>query len=147
MPKRMACSLTIDAVRDRTKTVTRRHANTWANLKPGDRLTLIEKGMGLKKGEKQVVLAEVEILNNTIEPLYEITYEDVLREGFTGMDEFGFIDMWLDSHHITFKDQSEAMSYLVRRIAWRYLDAPIDMTPTDWSLTETSRPLWPERDC
>ena len=61
MPRRMSCSITVDAVRARTKTVTRRHASTWATLKPGDRLTLIEKGMGLKRGEKQVVLAEVEV--------------------------------------------------------------------------------------
>jgi hypothetical protein len=65
----MSCSMTIAAVRNQTKTVTRRHVDTWTNLKPGDRLTLIEKGMGLAKGEKQVVLAEVEIID---------VYEDVL---------------------------------------------------------------------
>ena len=53
--------MTIGAVRDRTKDVTRRHEDTWTTLKPGDRLTLIEKGMGLPPGAKQVVLAEVEI--------------------------------------------------------------------------------------
>lgn len=58
----MSCSMTIDAVRARTKTVTRRHIDTWRNLRAGDRLTLIEKGMGLAKGERQVVLAEVEIV-------------------------------------------------------------------------------------
>lgn len=50
MPRRMSCSMTVDAVRDRSKTVTRRHVDTWRDLKPGDRLVLIEKGMGLPKG-------------------------------------------------------------------------------------------------
>lgn len=38
MPRRMSCSLTIDAVKNRTKTVTRRDPKTWLNLMPGDRL-------------------------------------------------------------------------------------------------------------
>ncbi len=146
MPRRMSCSITVDAVRARAKTVTRRHVDTWTDLKPGDRLTLIEKGMGLKKGEKQVVLAEVEVLNNTVQPLYDITYEDVLREGFTDMDEWDFIDMWLDSHHITFRDQSEAMSYMVRRIAWRYLDAPTDGARNAQGRKIPTGQLWPESD-
>lgn len=61
MARRMSCSLTIDAVRERRKTVTRRQVDTWTTLKAGDCLTLIEKGMGLPKGAKQVVLAEVEV--------------------------------------------------------------------------------------
>lgn len=32
MSRRMSCSMTIDAVRNRTKTVTRRHVNTWRTL-------------------------------------------------------------------------------------------------------------------
>lgn len=71
MSRRMSCSMTIDAVRNRTKTVTRRHVDTWQNLKPGDRLTLIEKGMGLPKGATQVILAEVEIVSVWVEPLYD----------------------------------------------------------------------------
>ena len=47
MPRRMSCSMTVPAVRDRTKTVTRRHVDTWRDLAPGDRVVLIEKGMGL----------------------------------------------------------------------------------------------------
>lgn len=38
MPRRMSCSMTIDAVRTRTKTVTRRHVDTWTRLAvPADR--------------------------------------------------------------------------------------------------------------
>lgn len=39
----MSCSLTVEAVRDRTKTVTRRQVKTWAFLRPGDHLTLVKK--------------------------------------------------------------------------------------------------------
>lgn len=124
MPKRMSCSITVNAVRDRTKTVTRRHANTWTTLKPGDHLTLIEKGMGLPRGAKQVVLAEVEIVSNTLEPLYAITEADCAAEGFPHFAPSDFIDMWIESHHIRFRGQDEAMVYKVRRIEWRYLDTP-----------------------
>ena len=63
LPRRMSVSLTIDQVRNRTKTVTRRRVDTWRDLKAGDRLVLIEKGMGLAKGAKQVVVAEVEVID------------------------------------------------------------------------------------
>lgn len=122
MPKRMACSLTIDAVRDRTKTVTRRHANTWANLKPGDTLTLIEKGMGLPKGTKQVVLCDVEIVSNRVEPLHLMDEDECDAEGFPEMSPSDFIEMWIESHGLNFPTQADFMAYDVRRIEWRYLD-------------------------
>jgi hypothetical protein len=123
MTRRMSCSLTIDAVRARTKTKTRRHVDTWVKLEPGDRLTLIEKGMGLPKGSHQVVLDEVEVVDVTVEPLYNMTDEDCAAEGFPEMDHFEFIEMWLDSHHVpTFATQDDAMRYMVRLIEWRYLD-------------------------
>lgn len=122
MPKRMSCAITTEAVRNRTKTVTRRHEDTWTTLKSGDRLTLIEKGMGLPKGTKQVVLAEVVIVSNRVEPLWDITDDDVIAEGFPDFTATDFIDMWCTSHHISFDSQADAMRYLVRRIEWRYLD-------------------------
>lgn len=121
MPRRMSCAITVDAVLDRTKTVTRRHAKTWGNLKPGDHLTLIEKGMGLPKGAKQVVLAEVEIVSNTLEPLCEITEDDCVAEGFPDFTPDDFIDMWCESHHLDFPSQDWQRAYVVRRIEWRYL--------------------------
>lgn len=121
MSRRMSCSLTIDAVKNQTKTVTRRAVGMWRNLKPGDRLTLIEKGMGLAKGEKQVVLAEVEVVDVRLVQLYGISDEEIEREGFY-MDHTDFVDMWLDSHRVPpFQTQTEAMEYEVRRIEWRYL--------------------------
>ena len=87
MPPRMAFSKTIDQMHDQSKTVTRRAYKPdgrWAKLKKGDRITAIEKGMGLKKGERQVVIGEIEVLSLRIEYLYEVTADDVAREGFPG---------------------------------------------------------------
>ena len=81
MPRRMSVSLTLDAVRSRQKTVTRRHVDTWKDLNPGDHLTLIEKGMGLPKGAKQVVVCEVEIVDVRTETLRQVTVDEVRREG------------------------------------------------------------------
>lgn len=122
MPRRMSCSMTIDAVRDRTKTVTRRHVDTWRTLKPGDHLTLIEKGMGLAKGEKQVVLAEVEIVSVRVEPLAFIHAEGngTQREGLPEMSTHQFIGFWVVGHG--YRDATEAMDVPCRRIEWRYLE-------------------------
>jgi hypothetical protein len=130
MPRRMSCSLTVDAVRNRTKTVTRRRDSTWMTLQPGDRLTLIEKGMGLAKGEKQVVLAEVEVVDVRLERLWEVSTSEVRSEGLfaealaavrgtTIPVREWFIQFWLASHGYP----PDAIPH-VRRIEWRYLDDP-----------------------
>lgn len=106
----MSVSMTLDAVRARQKTVTRRHVDSWQHLKAGDRLTLIEKGMGLPKGSKQVVVCEVEI---------------------TGVRVEQFVDFWMRSHgyggNLGVDDEGLALAERsrvpVRRIEWRYLDA------------------------
>ncbi len=123
MTRRMSCSMTVEQVEDRSKTETRRHTDTWKDLKPGDRLTLIEKGMGLKKGEKQRVLAEVVVTAVSVEPLYDIDEDGCEREGFPHLTPDEFCDMWLDSHgygHLL--TQNECMAVECRRIQWRYLD-------------------------
>lgn len=122
MSRNMSCWLTRDAVRARTKTVTRRHVDSWAFLKVGDILNLVEKGQGIPKGGKVVRLARVEIVDVRIEPLYDIDDEDVRREGVDDMDAGEFCAWWLDEHNVpAFDSQTDAMRYLVRRIEWRYL--------------------------
>ena len=117
MSRRLSCSMTIDAVRDRSKTVTRRHVDTWKNLQPGDRLTLIEKGMGLPKGTKQVVLAEVEVVDVAVESLHDIRddWDGTKREGLGHMTADEFIAFWLDGHN------TDPNFPMCGRIEWRYL--------------------------
>ncbi len=128
MARRMSCSLTIDAVRTRTKTVTRRAADTWVNLQPGDELVLIEKGMGLPKGARQVVLDRVRVIDVRVEPLSALTLADVAAEGFgpgsqlggaTGWTVRDFTVMWLGSHGLHAATTDPAIVQ-VRRIEWAY---------------------------
>lgn len=135
MSRRMSVSMTLDAVRNRTKTVTRRHVDTWKNLQPGDRLTLIEKGMGLPKGAKQVVVAEVEVVDVDVEPIRDIELDpwDIRREGFD-LDEWHPIEWatWWAGHHgysipihpnsWTPRNPRDLDHVLCRRIEWHYLD-------------------------
>lgn len=110
--------MTTDAVRDRTKTVTRRQIATWSQLRPGDRLTLVEKAQGVPKGQKQVVLAEVEIVAVRIEPIQGVWVESgaCAAEGLPGMSPFDFTRFWLKSH-----GYDSDVNPLCRRIEWRYL--------------------------
>jgi hypothetical protein len=114
----MSCSLTVEAVRSREKTVTRRDVDTWKNLRRGDRLVLVEKAMGLPKGAKQVVLTTVEVVDVRVEPIGSVTREDAAREGFPHLTAVQFIRFWLVHHGHSEND----VDVFVRRIEWRYLD-------------------------
>lgn len=122
MSRRMSCSLTVDAVRARTKTVTRRHVDTWQSLKPGDRLTLIEKGMGLPKGARQVVLAEVEVTAVMVEDIGSMSSMDCVREGVPHLSPSEFVVFWLRSHGYKPDQLDDPLAVKCRRIVWRYLD-------------------------
>lgn len=68
------------AIRNRTKTVTRRLG--WGFLKPGDTLQACERCLGLKKGERAAKLTTIRILSIQPQPLNHITQDDVVREGY-----------------------------------------------------------------
>ncbi len=132
MPRRMSCSMTVEAVRNHTKTVTRRSSWTWVGLKPGDRLTLVEKAQGIPKGGKQVVLAQVEVVANDTVLLREMTQAECAAEGFPEMTPDEFIAFWLKSHGLFFGSLMAlkpngrgpfpvSHDVRVRRIQWRYL--------------------------
>src|SRR4051794_22897985 len=110
----MSVSLTEQAVRHRTKTVTRRLG--WKFLKPGDRLTLCRKVMGRKAGEPLVRIADVEVLSVRRERLSEVTDDDVAREGFPEFDVGEFVTFFCEHMKVQAHDE-------VTRIEWRYLDA------------------------
>ena len=120
MPRRMSVALTLDAVRRREKTETRRRAESWRDLKAGDRLTLIEKGMGLPKGARQVVVTDVEVVEVVTEPLARITDADVVAEGFPSWTRTDFIRFWLGSHG--YPETADPEDVDARVIRWRYLD-------------------------
>jgi hypothetical protein len=125
MARLMSVAFTEDAVRDRTKTVTRRKG--WTFAKPGDRITLCRKVMGRKKGEPLVRLAEVEVLDVRREPLILLLggsaprwtpygASEMEREGFPGRDPHWFVaELFAEAQGIRSTDD-------VTRIEWRYLD-------------------------
>lgn len=124
MARRMSCALTIDAVRARTKTVTRRHPDRWSSLAVGDELVLIEKGMGLARGERQVVLARVRVLSNEVIPLLRLNRSELRAEGFDP-DEWGIVQWcrwWADGHG--FGKFPDVRLLDCRRIEWEYLPDP-----------------------
>jgi hypothetical protein len=114
MARLMSVAFTEDAVRDRTKTVTRRKG--WKFLRPSDRLTLCRKVMGRKPGEPLVRIVDVEVLHVRREPLAAISAEEVCKEGFLGMSPAEFIRrFFVDAQGMSPDD-------IVTRIEWAYLD-------------------------
>lgn len=94
--RNMSFAITTDQIRMRTKTVTRRMG--WRFLKPGDMICAVEKGMGLKKGEKVNRLANLIVTSVNAQRLCDIDQEDVAREGFPDMSVQEFITMFCASH-------------------------------------------------
>jgi hypothetical protein len=110
-------------VRERSKTVTRRFG--WWFLKPGDLVCAVEKGMGLKAGEKINRLATIRIVSTRAEPLNAITKDDVAREGFPTWTPAQFVNFLAD-HYACPIDKE------VNRIEFEYVDALVwsDELPT-----------------
>ncbi|HEX3778597.1 MAG TPA: hypothetical protein VHX38_02940 [Pseudonocardiaceae bacterium] len=122
--------MTVQAVRDRTKTVTRRRG-WWENkygrrmLLPGDRLTLVLKSQGRKPGEPLVRLAEVEVVAVRREPLNAITAAEVALEGFPGMSPAEFVRRFF----VEAQDISPDVE--ITRIEWTYMEDATAMTNND----------------
>lgn len=124
MARLMSVAFTEQAVRDRSKTVTRRKG-WWRNkygeplLAPGDRLTLCRKVMGRRRAdgtvEPLVRIAEVEVVSVRRERLDAITDDDVAREGFPTASALWFVDMFCEAMRC--QPGTE-----VTRIEWTYLD-------------------------
>jgi hypothetical protein len=111
--RNISFALTKDQIRNQTKTVTRR--NGWLFLKVGDLLQPVEKGQGIKKGEKVVKLGDpIEIVSIRTEPLQAITDEDVAREGFPAMTAQEFIDFYCKANRTN-------PHYKVTRIEFKYI--------------------------
>lgn len=103
--RNMSFMLTTPQMYARTKDVTRRIG--WWHLKPGDIVMAVEKGMGLKKGEKvkriypiRILSVRVESIGRMTNPYYDPEYgkEEVIREGFPEMSPREFVEMFCKSH-------------------------------------------------
>lgn len=106
--------LTTEQIRNRTKDITRRRG--WWFLKPGDSVCAVEKGMGLRRGEKIKRLAVLRIVDVFQEPLHCITQAEVVREGFPGMTPYEFVKMFCETH----KDCN--INSHVNRIQFEYIE-------------------------
>jgi hypothetical protein len=96
MPRNMSFAMTTEQFKARTKTVTRRFG--WWFLKPSDVVCGVEKGMGLKKGEKVVKLGLIEIVSTRCMPLCVISADDCVKEGFPEFTPEQFVAM-LQKHY------------------------------------------------
>lgn len=116
--------LTRQQIRTRTKAVTRRIG--WATLKTGDQLRGVEKGMGLKAGEKIVSLATIRVVGVRREPLAAMTTdlvygtEECIKEGFGDDPRLcwpgEFVAFFCSSHRGCTPDT------VVTRIEFEYVD-------------------------
>ncbi|MEM5332178.1 hypothetical protein VSR34_37655 [Paraburkholderia sp. JHI2823] len=116
--------LTQQQILDRTKTVTRRTG--WAKLKAGDMLRGVEKGMGLKAGEKVKPLATIRVVNVRPEPLSTMTadvdygLEECAKEGFGDHPSLRrpseFVKFFCGSHRSCTPDT------VITRIEFEYVD-------------------------
>lgn len=129
MARLMSVSFTEQAVRDRTKTVTRRKGwwedkNGRRIIKPGDTLTLCRKVMGRKPGEPLERICDVEVVKvSRLELGLVRAPGELTAEGFPELEAWPgpyqgaqeFIDRY-------FAPQGLGWDDLVTRIEWRYLD-------------------------
>ena len=97
--RNISASMTKAQVVARSKFETRRlgwwnHEKNEPRVKTGDRLRVVEKCMGLKKGEKHKELAIVEVVESWREPLNSISKGEVEREGFPDMTPAEFVAMF-----------------------------------------------------
>lgn len=118
MGRLMSVAFTEDAVRARTKTVTRRKG--WTFLKPGDRLTLCRKVMGRRKGEPLERIVDVEVVSVRRERLISLRATDY---GPVEMAREGFPSLAVDEFIRRYFVEAQGMSIWddVTRIEWRYL--------------------------
>ncbi len=112
MPRNMSFAETTAQILDQTKTVTRRKG--WLFLEGGEPLWAVEKGMGLKKGEKINRLALIEVVSVIREPLDHIDDLDVILEGFPDSSADEFLALYR-------RINGGGADQLVTRIEFRYL--------------------------
>lgn len=121
--RNMSFALTTPAILSRTKTVTRRLG--WAFLKPGELVQAIEKGQGLRKGEKVRRLCVIRIVSVRRERLDALlglgsldARRELEREGLSILHPKEFVQLVCKANGC----QPDAE---VTRIAFDYFDGPV----------------------
>jgi hypothetical protein len=115
MPRRMSFSLTEQQLLDGSKDVTRRIG--WAALREGTEVVAVRKAMGLRKGERQVVLGTLVVKRVSRERLGTITADEVRREGFPDMTPAAFLDFFCRANNCGLTEQ-------VTRIEFTFTKGP-----------------------
>lgn len=116
--RNMSFMMTTDAIRDHSKTVTRRLG--WNNLKVGDHVQACVKCMGLKKGEQLQKLAVIEITGITKEQLHRLIHNrfygdaEAIKEGFPDLTGPQFVAHFCKAMNCTTKQ-------IVNRIEFKYV--------------------------
>jgi hypothetical protein len=117
--RNMSFAITTAQIMDETKTVTRR--NGWENLKVGEIFQAIEKGQGLKRGERVNRLKVLQCVGNRRERLYKMIKDkaygqaEMIKEGFPDMGPMEFISMYCNANKGTHPGDE------VSRVEFRYL--------------------------
>ena len=122
--RRMSFALTTKQFLDGSKDVTRRLG--WASLKTGDRVIAIEKGMGLKRGEKQKVIGVIEIISNVPTRLFHIGIyfiADCSREGFPEMYPNDFVKMFCK--HMNVKPNHKVNRIEFKKVPFEIIDGVV----------------------
>jgi hypothetical protein len=102
MPRNISFSMTTPQFIAGTKDVTRRMG--WEFVRAGDEMCAIEKGQGLKKGEKVKRLGMIRVVSARQEPLDLMTRDpkygmaECKREGFPDMVPSEFIEFFCRGH-------------------------------------------------
>lgn len=122
--RNMSFMLTTAQVQARIKTVTRRMG--WANLKPGQELRAVEKGMGLKAGQRIVSLAIIRVVSIRPEALSAMTDDVDYGLAECELEGFGahptlrwsgqFVEFFCNSH------RGCTPATVIRRIEFEYVD-------------------------
>jgi len=119
--RQISFALTTAQFRNRSKSVTRRHG--WRDLEPEDELMGVERGQGLKKGEKVVKLGAIRVDDVRMEKLNRLELEpeygrqEMIREGFPGLPPAEFVYNFCISH------KCKPWDY-VTRIEYSYMEPP-----------------------
>lgn len=111
----MSFSMTVDQMRARMKTVTRRLG--WKNAKVGDRVMAVEKYRGVRV-EDRVELGVIEFTEVARERLYlgvTSRHMDQVREGYPDMDPSEFVTMFCEKMRCHPAD-------VVTRIAFQFVE-------------------------